>query len=242
MYDDANGNKNKLVVDSSGSGGLSEFVSKVKDNDVMFGFLRVSFGDAQSKRIKFVMVTWSGEAVSPMKRARISMHKATVQGLLKGYHIDIQTSTVDDLHEDVIEQKILKAAGANYDQSLSSKPGSKAPASSSAPSSPAVKSAETTPAKAAEPAKVEEPVAAAAKTEEPVAAASATEEPVAAAKTEEPVAAVAAEEPVAAAKAEEPAPMDLSPSAVEAEPVPTETPPPAAVPVAAAAGDDNWDD
>lgn len=74
---------NKIVVKGSGSGGLEELKGHLEDDAVQYGYLRVVSGDSESKRSKFVFISWVGERVGPLKRAKVSVHKAGVKSVIQ---------------------------------------------------------------------------------------------------------------------------------------------------------------
>lgn len=63
---------------AKGSGTLSELVTKLRtvpDNDIYYGYVRMVVSDATSVSTKFLFATYVGANVSPIKRARVSVHK-----------------------------------------------------------------------------------------------------------------------------------------------------------------------
>ncbi len=74
---------NKIVVQGSGSGGLEELKGILQDDQVHYGYLRVVSGDSESKRAKFVFISWVGEKVGALKRAKVSVHKASVKQVIQ---------------------------------------------------------------------------------------------------------------------------------------------------------------
>lgn len=54
-----------------------------KDDGRLFGFVRITTGDALSKRAKFTLITWIGENVSGLQRAKISTDKALVKEIVQ---------------------------------------------------------------------------------------------------------------------------------------------------------------
>ena len=59
---------------------LPSFLFEPTTDDVRaYGFARIETGDELSKRQKFALITWIGQTVSPLKKARVSTDK----GLLK---------------------------------------------------------------------------------------------------------------------------------------------------------------
>ena len=53
------------------------------DDERVFGYVRVTTGDEMSKRAKFVLVTWVGPNVSPLKRAKMSTDKADLKRIVQ---------------------------------------------------------------------------------------------------------------------------------------------------------------
>lgn len=49
----------------------------------LFGFVRITTGDAMSKRAKFTLITWIGENVSGLQRAKISTDKTLVKDIVQ---------------------------------------------------------------------------------------------------------------------------------------------------------------
>ena len=52
------------------------------DTERLYGYLRMCTGDEMSKRAKFTLVTWIGNDVSALKRAKISIDKALVKDVI----------------------------------------------------------------------------------------------------------------------------------------------------------------
>ena len=44
-----------------------------------YGYVRIETGDELSKRAKFALITWVGEGVPPLKKAKVSTDKASVK-------------------------------------------------------------------------------------------------------------------------------------------------------------------
>merc|ERR1712193_255607 len=104
---------NSIVVGGTGSD-FEEFKCHFKDEVRLFGFLRVTSGDELSKRAKFVLVSWCGNGVSPLKRAKTSTDKAELKRIVQSFAVEIQTNEVSELEENAIKDVVAKAGGANY--------------------------------------------------------------------------------------------------------------------------------
>ncbi|EKD03988.1 hypothetical protein A1Q2_01662 [Trichosporon asahii var. asahii CBS 8904] len=108
----------KLVLSETGTGDLAEFASKLDPTKASFGFVRVTYSnDDHSQRVKFAFVTWIGEQVKVMRRAKVSVHSSDVKNVIRSYSIEVSAESTDDLKEDDIVQRMRKAGGANYDRS-----------------------------------------------------------------------------------------------------------------------------
>ena len=105
---------NKIVLEGSGSGDFAEFSSHFDDSKAQYGFVRVTTGDSESKRAKFVFVAWVGTGVSPLARARVSVHKANVKQVCRDYAAEVHAESREELDEQKVMDKVIKAGGANY--------------------------------------------------------------------------------------------------------------------------------
>ncbi|TXT13755.1 hypothetical protein VHUM_01122 [Vanrija humicola] len=108
----------KLILGETGTGDLAEFTSKLDPSKASFGFVRVKYSnDEHSFREKFALVTWIGENVKVMRRAKVSVHTADVKSVIRSYSIEVSASTPKDLDVDEIVKRFRSAGGANYDRS-----------------------------------------------------------------------------------------------------------------------------
>jgi len=105
---------NSIVLQGKGSGGLSEAVNDLKDDQCQYLYLRVISGDQESRRTKFVFISWCGEQVGALKRAKMSVHKASVKSVIKDFGIEMHSTNKEDLSEDDLMQRVKKASGADY--------------------------------------------------------------------------------------------------------------------------------
>lgn len=53
------------------------------DDSRLFGFVRFTTGDAMSKRVKFTLITWIGENISGLQRAKISTDKTMIKDIVQ---------------------------------------------------------------------------------------------------------------------------------------------------------------
>jgi len=105
----------------SGTGGLEELKSSLSEDQVLFGYLRVTSGDAESKRAKFVFISWCGDKVGALKRAKTSVQKADIKKVIKDFTIEFHAETMDEVDETEIMNRVRKAGGADYSGNLANK-------------------------------------------------------------------------------------------------------------------------
>jgi len=109
---------NKIVKKASGTGTLDELKGSLEDDQVQYGYLRVTSGDSESKRAKFVFISWVGEKVGPLKRAKVSVHKAGVKSIIQSFAIEVHAEKQEELVEEDILARVRKAGGADYSGNL----------------------------------------------------------------------------------------------------------------------------
>ncbi|KTG40151.1 hypothetical protein cypCar_00012317 [Cyprinus carpio] len=71
------------IVPAGHGSEYEEFKSQCTDDNRLFGFVRITTGDAMSKRAKFTLITWIGENVSGLQRAKISTDKTLVKDIVQ---------------------------------------------------------------------------------------------------------------------------------------------------------------
>jgi hypothetical protein len=71
------------VLQDKGAGGLDDLASRFADDQAQYAYIRVISGDQESRRTKFIFISWCGESVGALKRAKMSVHKASVKQVIK---------------------------------------------------------------------------------------------------------------------------------------------------------------
>ncbi|XP_047451954.1 coactosin-like protein [Mugil cephalus] len=104
-----------MIVPAGQGTDYNEFKEMCTDDNRLFGFLRITTGDAMSKRAKFTLITWIGENISGLQRAKISTDKTLVKDIVQNFAKEFMISDRRELEEDYIRQELKKAGGANYD-------------------------------------------------------------------------------------------------------------------------------
>jgi len=107
-------NNGKVGLHSSGSGNYQEFISKFDDSKAQFGYIRLTTGDSESKRAKFLFVSWVGTSVGALAKAKVSVHKAKVKEVIREYACEVHAEEREELNEDAVLDKVVKSGGAAY--------------------------------------------------------------------------------------------------------------------------------
>jgi len=103
-----------LTLLGSGSGGLSELTSHLKDDIVGYGLLRTTEKIDESVTVKFCFINWVGENINRMQRAVLGTHSGAIKELIHPYHVDINPTKKEEITEQIITRKIKEASGTAY--------------------------------------------------------------------------------------------------------------------------------
>lgn len=93
---------------------FDDFKAQFGDDERAFAYIRLQTGDELSKRSKFLLVTWVGTGVSPIKKAKMSTDKALVKEILANFAVELTLESAHELDQDAFLQELTKAGGANY--------------------------------------------------------------------------------------------------------------------------------
>ncbi|GAA99296.1 uncharacterized protein L969DRAFT_86526 [Mixia osmundae IAM 14324] len=91
---------------------LSDFVEEFTNGRMLYGLIRVT--DPTTKLVKFVLVCWCGNGVPESKKGLFSTHSSTVAKFLRGYHVQIQARSEEDIEPDVIMKRVAQSGGSKY--------------------------------------------------------------------------------------------------------------------------------
>jgi hypothetical protein len=102
---------------SRGNAGFAEFKAGLDPSKVMYGFLAVygvdERGSTTSRRTKTIAVTYIGENVKIMEKARVSTQKGQVLKNFTSISMELQISEADDLTQREISMKLIQSGGAH---------------------------------------------------------------------------------------------------------------------------------
>ncbi|KAJ0069317.1 hypothetical protein NL108_003254, partial [Boleophthalmus pectinirostris] len=72
-----------MIVPGEQGVDYEDFKRLCTDDARIFAFLRITTGDAMSKRAKFTLITWIGECISGLQRAKVSTDKSLVKEVVQ---------------------------------------------------------------------------------------------------------------------------------------------------------------
>jgi len=98
----------------TGNGGLNDLKNHLKNDERAYGFLRVTSGDEESKRAKFVFLSWCGPDVKALAKAKQSVDKAAVKDVIRNFAVEIHYTDLDEVNEERLHKQVIAAGGANY--------------------------------------------------------------------------------------------------------------------------------
>jgi len=104
---------NRLGVTATGKE-FGDFKNHFENDDRGFGYIRIKTGDEMSKRAKFVLVTWVGQNVSVMKKAKMSTDKALLKDIIQNMSVELQLENHGEFSADHFKMQVDKASGARY--------------------------------------------------------------------------------------------------------------------------------
>ena len=62
---------------------MSLFHFHLIEGDRAYGYVRIETGDELSKRAKFAFITWIGESVGALQKAKVSTDKSSVKQIIQ---------------------------------------------------------------------------------------------------------------------------------------------------------------
>uniref|UniRef100_A0A8C5QK26 Coactosin-like protein n=1 Tax=Leptobrachium leishanense TaxID=445787 RepID=A0A8C5QK26_9ANUR len=122
VRDDANGVSwvtfkydGPTIVPGAQGADYGDFRNACTDDLRLYAYIRFTTGDAMSKRTKFVLITWIGENVGGLQRAKIGTDKSLVKDVVQNFAKELVITDPTELDEEFIRNELKKAGGANYD-------------------------------------------------------------------------------------------------------------------------------
>jgi len=97
---------------ASGEGCVSELKNHLKDDQAMYGLVRISERIDESDTIKFCFIKWIGSNMKPLNRAKITALIGEIASKFKPYHVDLYCSELGELSQEIVEELVGKASMA----------------------------------------------------------------------------------------------------------------------------------
>uniref|UniRef100_A0A2K5CXX9 Coactosin-like protein n=1 Tax=Aotus nancymaae TaxID=37293 RepID=A0A2K5CXX9_AOTNA len=82
------------------------FIQQGTDADQLFAFVRFTTWQAMSKRSKFALITWLGERISGLQRAKTGTDKTLVKKVAQNFAKEFAISDRKQLEEDLFHQEL----------------------------------------------------------------------------------------------------------------------------------------
>ena len=105
---------NNIKQGATGHKGVDELLEQFHDDQKCYAYLRVTTGDEESKRAKFVFISWCGPDVKALAKAKQSVEKSAVKEVIRNYAVEIHYTDKHEISEERLIQQVIKAGGANY--------------------------------------------------------------------------------------------------------------------------------
>jgi len=103
---------NTLTLLGKGSGGVAEMIELLTNDISAYGLVRKVDKIDESLTVKFAFISWMGEQTDRMHKARLGTYSGAVKELFVPYHVDINTSSVSELTDDIILKLIQENSGS----------------------------------------------------------------------------------------------------------------------------------
>jgi hypothetical protein len=102
----------EVVLVGAGTGGLASLKSHLSAAGYFYGLIRVVDVIDGHPTTKFAFITFVGNDVPPLKKAKISTFRATVTAAFEPYHVEVLASEKEELTEEDIAHRIGSASGS----------------------------------------------------------------------------------------------------------------------------------
>eukprot|EP00731_Ephydatia_muelleri_P026234 Em0018g334a len=105
----------KFIVHVKSGVDYQELLGLLDDDGRNYIFVRFETGDEMSRRKKFALITWIGNAVSPLKKAKVSTDKAFVKEIITSFGKEfLVEGDKNELKEEKVLKELERASGAAY--------------------------------------------------------------------------------------------------------------------------------
>jgi hypothetical protein len=103
----------ELVLVSQGKNGINGAKECLKEDAISFCYVKCLAVDEESKRTKFILVSYIGSKVKVTQRGKVSTHISVLQNYFNPNHLFVQTSNKDELNKDDLAKALNKNTGSH---------------------------------------------------------------------------------------------------------------------------------
>ena len=108
----ANLGSNEVSLLGTGSGGVAELATHLKDDNVVYALVRKIDKIDESETVKIAFIFWTGENVNRMLKARLGTHKGVVNSFFSPFHVDLNCTQLNEISDDIVMDLIRSASGS----------------------------------------------------------------------------------------------------------------------------------
>ena len=98
---------------NAGSLSAPEMAKWLKEDAVLFGLLRMSFGAGRFKRTKWISLYWPGPKVGMVARAKATGARSGIKAKLGVTSVDIEATGLEDVALDIIIEKVKRSTAVD---------------------------------------------------------------------------------------------------------------------------------
>lgn len=94
---------------NAGSLSVNELRDWLKDDEVVFGIMRMGFGSGTFRRTKWLFLHWSGENIGAVKRGQANACKGSIHKLLSPVSVDFEATSLDEFTLETVINKVKRS-------------------------------------------------------------------------------------------------------------------------------------
>jgi hypothetical protein len=103
---------NEVGFLGTGAGGVTELLTHLKDDNVVYALVRKIDKIDDSNTVKVAFVFWTGESTNRMLKARLGTHKGFVNSFFAPFHVDLNATQHNEVSDDIVFDLIRTASGS----------------------------------------------------------------------------------------------------------------------------------
>ncbi|XP_076470694.1 coactosin-like protein [Babylonia areolata] len=107
-YDGSN-----IVLASKGEN-YEDLPELLGDDETAFVYARIITGDELSKRAKFVFISWAGQNLGILQRAKMSVDRSLVKSITQNFAVEMAAGSQEEVCLEEVKTVLAKAGGADY--------------------------------------------------------------------------------------------------------------------------------